>query len=117
MALDKINKYGGIQISLEAIAGVAGAAAMECYGVIGLASKNSLRENISELLKEENFHKGVFPVKDNKEKYSVNLYIIVAYGVKITEVVSEVQKKVKFVLEKTFDIPFKAVNVFVQALK
>jgi uncharacterized alkaline shock family protein YloU len=37
--------------------------------------------------------------------------------VKITEIVSEVQKKVIYVLEKTFQIPFKQVNVFVQDIK
>jgi len=116
MAIDKKTAYGGINISLEAIGAVAGSAAVECYGVVGLASKNLLRENIADLLKEEAFYKGVFPKKD-KDDYIVDVYIIVAYGVKITEVVSEVQKKVKYVLEKTFDIKFKAVNVFVQGLK
>jgi len=116
MGIDKKTVYGGINISLEAIASVAGTAATECYGVVGLASKNSLRENIADLLKEDSFYKGVFAKKD-KDDYSVDLYIIVAYGVKITEVVSEVQKKVKYVLEKTFDIKFKGVNVFVQGLK
>jgi uncharacterized alkaline shock family protein YloU len=116
MVIDKKTKYGGINISMEAIGSVAGAAAAECYGVVGLASKSSLRDNIAELLKEDSYHRGVFPRKD-KEDYCVDVYIIVAYGVKITEIVSEVQKKVKYVLEKTFDIQFKAVNVFVQGLK
>ncbi|MCQ2771781.1 MAG: hypothetical protein MJ238_00670 [Bacilli bacterium] len=35
----------------------------------------------------------------------------------MTEVMSEVQKKVSYVLEKTFQIPFKKVNVFVQDVK
>ncbi|HAK05276.1 MAG TPA: Asp23/Gls24 family envelope stress response protein [Firmicutes bacterium] len=116
MVIDKKTKFGGINITLEAIGAVAGSAATECYGVVGLAAKNSLRENIANLLKEDAYYKGVIPHKD-KDDYSVDLYIIVAYGVKITEVVSEVQKKVKYVLEKTFDIKFKAVNVFVQGLK
>lgn len=116
MVIEKKSKYGGINISLEAIGSVAGAAALECYGVVGLAQKYSLRENIADLLKEDAFYKGVFPKKD-KDEYTIDLYIIVAYGVKITEIVSEVQKKVKYVLEKTFDIKFKAVNVFVQGLR
>jgi len=116
MVIEKKSKYGGINISLEAIASVAGSAALECYGVVGLASKNTLRENIADLLKEDAYHKGVFAKKD-KDDYTIELYIIVAYGVKITEIVSEVQKRVKYVLEKTFDIKFKAVNVFVQGLK
>ena len=45
------------------------------------------------------------------------MYIIVAYGVKITEVVSEVQKKVRYVLKKDLDVNFKAINVYVQDTK
>ncbi len=116
MVIDKQTPYGGINISMEAIGTVAGAAATECYGVVGMSSKNSLRENINELLKAENYYKGVNPRK-TKDGYEVDIYIIVAYGVKITEVVAEVQKKVKYVLEKTFDIKFKAINVYVQGLK
>jgi uncharacterized alkaline shock family protein YloU len=102
---------------MEAIASVAGGAASECYGVLGLASKNSLRENINELLKKEDYIKGIYASKSKKSGYEVDVYLIVAYGVKITEVVSEVQKKVKYVLEKTFQIPFNSVNVYVQDVK
>jgi len=116
MVIDKQTPYGGINISMEAIGAVAGAAAMEVYGVVGMSSKDSLRENINDLLKSENYYKGVTPRK-TKDGYEVDIYVVVAYGVKITEVVAEVQKKVKYVLEKTFDIKFKAINVYVQGLK
>jgi len=117
MAVDKISPYGGINITLEAIASVAGEAASECYGVVGLASKNSLRENINELLKKGDYVKGIYCRGDKKKGYEVGVYLYVAYGVKITEVVSEVQKKVRYVLEKTFSIPFPKVDVYVQDIK
>ncbi len=116
MTIDKQTPYGGINISMEAISAVAGGAATECYGVVGLSSKNSIRDNINEMLAKENYHQGVISRK-GKEGYEVDLYITVVYGVKITEVIAEVQKKVKYVLEKTFDIKFKAINVYVQGLK
>lgn len=116
MVIDKSTPYGAINLTNEVIASVAGEAASECYGVVGLASKNSLRENINELLKKDDYVKGVYCTK-KKDGYEVEVYIVVAYGVKITEIVSEVQKKVIYVLEKTFQIPFKQVNVFVQDIK
>lgn len=116
MVIDKSTPYGAINVTMEAIANVAGEAALEVYGVIGLASKNSLRENINELLKKDDYVKGVY-CKKNKDAYEVDVYVVVAYGVKITEVISELQKKVAYVLEKTFQIPFKKVNVFVQDIK
>ncbi len=114
MNIDKQTPYGGINISIQAIASVAGNAAIDCYGVLGLASKTaSVFDN---LLIKKDYYKGVIP-KKIKNGYAVDLYIVVAYGVKITEIVTEVQKKVKYVLEKTFDIKFKAINVYVQGIK
>ena len=49
--------------------------------------------------------------------YKRQVYIIVGYGVKISEVVYEVQKKVKYVLETTLDVDIEAVNVFVQSIR
>lgn len=116
MTIDKATPYGDINISIEAIATIAGNAAIECYGVVGLASKSSIRENIAELLKVDSYSKGIHVLK-TKDAYEVDVYVVVAYGLKITEVVSQVQKKVKYVLEKTFDLNFKAINVYVQSLK
>ena len=83
MTLDKQTPYGGINISMEAIGAVAGSSAVECYGVVGMSSKNSTTENSYEVLKKENFYKGVIPRK-SKDGYEVDLYIVVAFGVKIT---------------------------------
>ena len=47
----------------------------------------------------------------------LDLYIVIGFGVKVSEVVSEVQKKVKYVLEKTLEQDFAAVNVYVQGVR
>jgi uncharacterized alkaline shock family protein YloU len=116
MTIDKKTPYGGINISMEAISVVAGSATAECYGVVGITSKYAIKDDTYETLTKDNLTKGVISRK-GKDGYEVDLYIIVAYGVKITEVITEVQKKVKYVLEKTFDIKFKAINVYVQSMK
>ncbi len=116
MDIDKTTKFGSINITLDAIAAVAGNAAMQCYGVVGMASKRSIREEINELLKKENYRKGVLARK-KKDAYEVDIYIVIGYGLRITEIVSQVQKKVQFDLEKAFSIKFKAVNVYVQGVE
>lgn len=117
MNIDKKTPYGGIDISLEAIASVAGKAAIECYGVVGLAPKSTIHDAISVILKSEEFAKGVYVRKDKKKKYEIDVYIYCAFGVKLTEIASEVQKRVRYELEKAFDIPLSSVNVFVQDIK
>ena len=116
MSINKTNTLGKINVSVEAIASLAGAAATECYGVIGMASQKLVRDGFAELLKKENYSRGIV-VRETKEGLEIDLYIIVAYGMKISEVVESVQKKVKYVLEKTLDLEFKAVNIYVQAVK
>lgn len=116
MSIDKNTSYGKINISLEAVATVAGEAAVTCYGVVGLSAPRSIRDDINVFLKKENYKEGVKVLKA-KDGFEVNMYIIVGTDLKITEVISEVQKRVKYDLEKTFGIRFKSVNVYVQDVK
>lgn len=116
MQVVKPYKNGNLTVSLNAIAAIAGNAATECYGVLGLASKNPIKDELTELLGSENFVKGV-NVKETRLGIEIDIHIIVAYGIKITEIVSEVQKKVRYVLKKALDLNFSAVNVFVQSMK
>lgn len=116
MTIEKNNTKGNVSITMDAIASIAGNAATECYGVVGLVSKTGIRAEIAQLLRIENYRKGVF-ARETKSGVEVEMYILAVYGLKLTEIVSEVQKKVKYVLEKTLDIKFKSINVFVKGIK
>ena len=116
MEVSRKSTRGKIDISMNAIAAIAGNAALECYGVLGMASKRKLIDGVAELLKDDSYSKGVFAVSTSKG-VEINMYIVCVYGVKITEVVSEVQKKVRYVLRKSLDVDFTAVNVYVQGIK
>ena len=81
-----------------------------------MASQKVIKDGLAELLKKENYSKGVV-VRQNEGKLELDLYIIVSHGVKISEVVHEVQKKVKYMLEKSLELDFNVINVFVQGVK
>lgn len=116
MSVTRNTKYGNINISKDAITSLAGGVVSECYGVVGMASQKMLKDGIAELLKKENFSKGVI-VKENEGQLELDLYIIVSHGIKISEVVKEVQNKVKYVLEKSLEIEVGSVNIYVQGIK
>jgi len=116
MTMKKNTKLGDINVTDSAIAALTGAAVSECYGVVGMASKQFLKDGLAVLLKQDNYSKGVV-VKKTENGIELDLYIIICYGVKVIEVVTEVQKKVKYELENALDIDFAAVNVFVQGVK
>lgn len=116
MSINKKTSLGQIKISDNAIAVLAGGAVIECYGVVGMTSQQVLKDGIFELLKKDNYSKGVV-VRNKTNGLEVDLYIIVSYGVKVSEVVNEVQKRVKYTLEKALNMDVLSVNVYVQGIK
>ena len=116
MNLEHKSPYGEIDISMEAIASIAGQAASECYGVVGLAPRPSLRSAVNEILNIEDYVNGVY-CRKSKKGFEVNVYLCCAYGVKLSEVLAEVQKKVKYELEKSFSAKIASINVFVVDIK
>ena len=116
MPVNKKTDYGEINISTEAIANLTGGIGSEAYGVVGMASQNMLKDGFAELLGRDNYSKGVI-VKKIEDGYEIDLYVVISSGVRISEVVSEVQKRVKYELSKHLEVDFKAVNIYVQGIK
>lgn len=116
MAVTINTKYGTIDISNDVISTIVGGAATDIYGVVGMASKNQIRDGVNEILRRENYARGVV-VKQDQGEVMVDVYIVVGYGVKISEVARNVKSKVKFNLETMLGLKAKEVNIFVQAVK
>ncbi len=116
MNIGKTNEFGKIEISLEAIAKVAGDQATLVYGVVGLVNKKAFANPLGQFLKMEDYADGV-SVKKAKEGYEVSLYLVLSREVKVSEVASEIQKQVLYALDRQFGVHFHAVNVFVLAVK
>ena len=116
MSIEIKTKYGQIDISTDVIATIAGGAAVDCYGIVGMASKNQLKDGLTDILRKENFTRGVIVRKDEDEAH-IDMYIIVSYGTKISEVAHNVQTKVKYTLDQTVGLAVDSVNIYVQGVK
>ncbi len=116
MSIELKTKYGQIDISNEVIAAVAGGAAIDCYGIVGMASKNQIKDGLTDILRKENFSRGVI-VRQDDESINIDMYIIVSYGTKISEVAHNVQTKVKYTLDQTVGLAVDSVNIFVQGVR
>ncbi|MEZ4357322.1 MAG: Asp23/Gls24 family envelope stress response protein [Eubacteriales bacterium] len=92
------NMIGSIVFSEEVLANLAGLAAMECYGIVGMASKTAM-DGIVQLFKGENLSKGV-KVSVDGNNLSIHLYIAVKYGVSMPAVAENVVDTVKYKVEK-----------------
>lgn len=109
------TELGEITIADDVIAAIAGMAATECYGLVGMASR-TITDGIAELLGRDNIARGV-EVHIEGDDVRINLYIIVEYGTRITEVASNVMDKVKYVLENTTGLSVSEVNVNVHGVR
>ncbi|KGX85733.1 Asp23/Gls24 family envelope stress response protein [Pontibacillus marinus] len=116
MSIDLNTNYGHVTITNDVIATVAGGAAVECYGIVGMASKNQLKDGIAEILRKENFSRGVI-VRQEEESVHIDMYIIVSYGTKISEVAHNVQSQVKYTLNQTVGLSVDSVNIYIQGVR
>jgi len=109
------NENGNITIDDQVFATLAGLAAMECYGVVGMASRTAT-EGIFELLKREQLTKGI-KVTTIDEKINIDLYIVLQYGVKISVVADNVISRIKYSVETFSGVSVENVNIFVQGVR
>ncbi|WP_400247150.1 Asp23/Gls24 family envelope stress response protein [Niallia sp. JL1B1071] len=116
MSIELKTNFGQIDISTEVIATIAGGAAIDCYGIVGMASKNQIKDGLTDILRKENFTRGVI-VRKVEEEVHIDMYIIVSYGTKISEVAHNVQSKVKYTLNKTVGLAVDSVNIYVQGVR
>ncbi|MGE7713741.1 Asp23/Gls24 family envelope stress response protein [Priestia megaterium] len=116
MSIEMKTKYGQIDISTDVIATIAGGAAVDCYGIVGMASKNQLKDGLTEILRKENFTRGIV-VRQEEDDVHIDMYIIVSYGTKISEIAHNVQTKVKYTLEQTVGLTVDSVNIYVQGVR
>jgi uncharacterized alkaline shock family protein YloU len=116
MPLQLVSENGKIDVADQVIAVIAGSAALDCYGLVGMASRKGLKDGIAELLGRENLSRGV-EVRHEGELVHLDLYVIVSYGTKISEVAHNIQSKVKYVLEEVVGLKVDLVHVNVQGVR
>jgi uncharacterized alkaline shock family protein YloU len=97
------------------VAGLATTAVLECYGVVGMARRNPM-SGLDDILRREQYRRGV-QVKVEDQHIIIDLYVVLEYGVRISEVAHNIMENVKFRVEKALGLPIEAVNVHVQGLR
>ena len=112
--LRRSREWGRIEVLPEVVGAVAAHAALECYGVHGMAARG-LRDGFAELLRRDNLHRGV-DVREVPEGLVVDVFVVVQFGVRITEVAHNLQSAVRFAVERTVGVPVVEVNVNVQGV-
>lgn len=106
---------GCIQIHDDVLADLAGFAALEQYGIVGMASP-SLRNGVAQLLSRDKLRRGVV-IEHAEDGVRVELFVIVEYGTNLTEVARILAEKVRYALECNANVKTSAVEVHIQDVK
>lgn len=109
------NELGKIYIDETVISDIIGISAMECYGLVGMASK-SATSGLVELLKRENVSKGV-KLQIKEDMLTIDLYIVVQFGTNISTVAQNLRDKIKYSVETIIGIKIDAVNIHVKDVR
>ncbi len=114
MSIAVKNLLGTIEISDTVLAKIAGLAATDCMGILGLASVES---SWSDLLKKESIDRGVRVHQVSEGVLQIEVNIIVKYGVSILVVAENVIDSVKYNVETMTGMQVQNVNVCVRSIR
>lgn len=109
------NIAGNLHVANEVLADMVGNAAMESYGIVGMAAPNAA-DGIAKLLPNSRLRRGIV-ITTTDAGIHVDLYVIIEYGTNINTVSQNLIDAVTFVLKEYARVPLDGVEVHVQGIK
>jgi len=109
------DSAGAIQIGNDVLADIAGYAALECYGIVGMAAP-TLRDGVAQLLSLDKLRRGV-RVNSDGEGVTVDLFVVAEYGTNLSEVSHNMSSRVQYVLTSSAEVRVDEVRVHIQGIK
>jgi uncharacterized alkaline shock family protein YloU len=110
-----INEYGAIVIDNEVVLKIAGLAAMDCFGVVGMAAKN-VKDGLFQLLKKESLTKGI-RMYIEEDSLIIDLHIIVEYSTNMSAIADTLVSSVKYKVEECTGLKVQLINIYVEGLR
>ena len=117
MKASSMNTHmGNISIDSEVIAQYAGAVAMECFGIVGMANV-SMKDGLVNLLKMDSMTKGINVSDNPNHKLILDFHVIVSYGVSISAVADNLIDNVKYKVEEFTGLEIEKINIYVEGVR
>lgn len=106
---------GNLHVANDVLADIIGNAALECYGVVGMAAPNAV-DAAAKLLPTSRLRRGI-SLESTENGVQADLYIIIEHGTNIKAVTKNLVDAVTFALKSNACVPVAGVNVHVQGIK
>ena len=109
------NENGSVNVSTNVYTDIVGTAAINCFGVKGMAAR-SLTDGVYHLLRKESVSKGVRVHFHEDGTISIDLHIMVDHGVNLTAVGNSIISEVRYVVTSTTGTEVRDVNVYIDSV-
>ena len=109
------NDRGSVTVSAAVYTEIAGTAAINCFGVKGMAAR-SVQDGLFHLLRKESAGKGVLVEFHDDNTITIDLHIIVDHGVNLQAVGESIISEVRYVVNKCTGTDVRAVNVYIDSM-
>lgn len=106
---------GSLRVSNDVIADLAGYAALECYGVVGMAVTDE-EQGVARLLPRYRLRKGI-EVALQDGIITVDLHVILEQGINMASVAQNLVSTVKFILKQIAELSEVEVRVHVEDMR
>ena len=116
MAAEMSTSLGKISITDELIASIAGYAAVENVGIVGMNAKKA-SDSFIELFGKDNMRRGVKVTMVSPDVMDIDLYVTLEYGVSLPAVAQNAKSNVKYRVEEMTGLTVHAVNVHVENIR
>ncbi|MBO7405319.1 MAG: Asp23/Gls24 family envelope stress response protein [Clostridia bacterium] len=116
MAAEIITELGSIRMNDDIIATIAGYAAVENYGIVGMNAK-TVSDAVTQLFGKDDIKKGVKITINKDGEVDVDLFVTLEYGVSLPAVAANTQKNVRYRLEEMTGLTVNNINVHVEAIR
>ena len=104
---------GTLKVSNDCISDLAGYAAMECYGIVGMAVAN---EGVARLMPLNGLRRGI-DVSQQEGRLVVDMHVIVEQGVNMASVSKNLSDNVQFLLKRIAEISDVDVRVHIEGMR
>lgn len=99
---------GSVSISSDAISHIVGETARECYGVVGMGGLRWLPERV---------RKGIEIGRDAEGGVTIDLHVVVEYGLNLAEVASTIRNRVGYEVSRLTGLPVRSVEVHIEDVR
>ena len=110
------TELGAITLDEDLIASIAGFAACENYGIVGMNSKTA-GDTLLQMIGGDNIRRGVRVTTLDDNRVDIDLYVTLQYGISFPAVAENAVSNVRYRVEELTGIKVRKVNFYIEGIQ